>query len=405
MTTTLIICPRYPLPELTGADMRTMHFVRYFRQLGPVDIAYTTGGSDPSDTCGNFREVIPMRADGEARFRRRFLRGILTGTPPQVLRYHGRSRRTILSQIKSERYDFILVRYLASSGMLLGLSPALRNRVILDYDDIISGSLFDTQLGAKAGFTKRTLLGINRYWLRRYEQRCLDFGATLVCSEQDRAKLGDGQKRPPFVVPNVLQADDVFGSSRDDGFAKDHQLLFVGTLNYGPNTEGLRWFLDAIFPGFRRAYPDARLSVVGRNPPPELRGLCDQRAGVHLYGDVADLRPFYSGARAIVVPLLAGGGTRIKILEAAAARRPVLSTPMGADGLEFSDGRDILIFRNESEFLGGYGHLALRANYESLVRRSHQVVTTRYSTKAFNEGLDRVLESLSPPRSLAQRSV
>lgn len=396
MTATLVICPRYPLPELTGADMRTMHFVRYFRRLGPVDIAHVTGNGDtaqPREADG-FREVMRLQTDGNVKFRWRFLRGILSGRPPQVYRYQPGSRRMLLRRIRSGAYGWVLFRYVASTGIVWGLSPELRQRVILDYDDIISGSLYDGSLESDVGSLERALLSLNRRLIRRYEHRCLRLGATLVCSEDDRTKLTDGRHRPPFVVPNVYQGGEGLASFVGDGFAKGDRLLFVGTLSYGPNSEGLRWFLDNVFPAWRRSYPEGTLSVVGRNPPMDLRDLCERQPGVQLYADVPDLRPFYRDARAVVVPLLAGGGTRIKILEAANAGRPVLSTPIGAEGLQLRDDREILIFRDEREFIAKYEHLVLRADYELLADRSRAVVNRRYSPQSFDEALTAVSADL-----------
>lgn len=278
----------------------------------------------------------------------------------------------------------------------------MRRRIILDFDDIRSGSLSDHSGGGDPGLRQQVMRSLLRRWIWRYEKKCLQFGATLVCSEGDRVKLDDGRHRSPFVVPNVYHEGDNLASLAGNGFGKPHNLLFVGTLAYSPNVEGLQWFLESVFPRFRRAYPDGTLTVVGREPTAQVRALCEPTEGALLEADVPDLRPFYRDARAVVVPLLAGGGTRIKILEAAAAGRPVLSTPTGAEGLALRDGRDILIFRDAAEFLATYKSLAARMTYESLVEGARQVVTGTYSIQAFEDALNPVLTHIHgrmPPAS------
>jgi glycosyltransferase involved in cell wall biosynthesis len=300
----------------------------------------------------------------------------------------------MMARITSSQYDHILVRYIRSTGVLWGSQPASTQRVILDFDDIVSGSLIEDWGGINPGPGERLIKSLLRQWIRKYEKKCLQFGATLVCSEADRLKMDDGRHRAPFVVPNVYRVDDGLASFVGDGFTNPNNLLFVGTLAYQPNRSGLQWFLDTIFPQFRAVYPGATLTVVGREPTTQLRAACDGAEGVSLQADVPDLRPFYRNARAVVVPLLAGGGTRIKILEAAAAGRPVLSTQTGAEGLALRDGKEILIFQDADDFVESYGRLAARTTYDSLVDGARLLVRTRYSTQAFEKALTLALQSM-----------
>ena len=409
MSATLIICPHYPLPESTGANLRTMHFARYFHRLGPVDIAHILPRGDAKETGDLFREVLSLPYLS-LRFRHRFLLGLFSGRPPAVYRYQAGSRRKIVARITSGDYDRILVRYISSTGLLWGLPATMRRRIILDFDDILSGSLSDHSPGADPGLRQQLMRSLVRRWIRRYENKCLQFGATLVCSEGDRVKLDDGRHQSPFVVPNVYHGGVNLSSFAGNGFGRPHNLLFVGTLDYPPNIQGLQWFLDSVFPRFRRAYPNGMLTVVGRSPSAQVRALCERTEGALLEADVPDLRLFYREARAVVVPLLAGGGTRIKILEAAAAGRPVLSTPTGAEGLAVCDGRDILIFRDADEFLAKYTCLANRMAYDSLVDAAGQVVTEKYSAQAFEDALNPVLTHMharirTAPSRIAKRLV
>jgi glycosyltransferase involved in cell wall biosynthesis len=123
--------------------------------------------------------------------------------------------------------------------------------------------------------------------------------------------------------------------------ASTHELLFVGTLGYAPNCDAVVQFVRRTLPVLQRSNPIVRLVVVGRDAPPEVRAMAGPAVEVH--EDVLDVRPFYQRAAACVVPLRAGGGTRLKILEAMALGRPVISTPEGAEGLEVSHGNQLLI--------------------------------------------------------------
>ncbi|MDQ4091340.1 MAG: glycosyltransferase [Actinomycetota bacterium] len=117
-----------------------------------------------------------------------------------------------------------------------------------------------------------------------------------------------------------------------------HDLVFVGTLSYQPNAEGARWLCEEVLP----LLPRATVALVGSNPPEAVLALAgDPR--VTVAGTVADVAPWYQRSRVAVAPLHAGGGSRIKVLEALAHRRPVVATPIGAQGLELAPGRDGLL--------------------------------------------------------------
>jgi glycosyltransferase involved in cell wall biosynthesis len=120
-------------------------------------------------------------------------------------------------------------------------------------------------------------------------------------------------------------------------------ILFLGSLDWRPNLDGVTQLLDEIFPAVRQAIPEARLLLVGRKPPDWLRERCTKEAGVELHSDVPDVRPFLWRSSLLAVPLRIGGGSRLKILEALASGTPVVSTRIGAEGLELRDGEHLRI--------------------------------------------------------------
>ena len=109
-------------------------------------------------------------------------------------------------------------------------------------------------------------------------------------------------------------------------------MLFLGTMSWGPNAAAAKFLIET-FPKLRARFPDARLDIVGRDPPPELKAM-GNRPGVEVTGGVPDVKPYLARASLLAVPLDAGGGTRLKILEAFAAGLPVVSTAVGAEGIE-----------------------------------------------------------------------
>jgi glycosyltransferase involved in cell wall biosynthesis len=129
-----------------------------------------------------------------------------------------------------------------------------------------------------------------------------------------------------------------------------HNLVFTGSMDWLPNEDAIRWFTGEVLPRVRRTLPDVELTVVGRDPFPGLLELSARDPGVVVTGRVADVRPYMERAAAYVVPIRVGGGTRLKIYEAMAMAKPVISTTVGAEGLPVRDGQELLIGDTPDEF-------------------------------------------------------
>jgi len=186
--------------------------------------------------------------------------------------------------------------------------------------------------------------------LRRLERAaCTRTPHHILCGEPDAERLGG---RAPgltcHVVPNGVDPEHFQPTStpRVPG-----RLLFLGSLDYAPNVQALEWFLNGILPRVRATRPDAHLHVVGARPSPAVHSLVAAAGeGVELLGEVEDVRPHLAEAALMVVPLRAGGGSRLKIVEALAAGCPVVSTPVGAEGLELVDGEHLSLADGEAPF-------------------------------------------------------
>jgi glycosyltransferase involved in cell wall biosynthesis len=134
------------------------------------------------------------------------------------------------------------------------------------------------------------------------------------------------------------------------GTARDaKRILFLGSLDWRPNLDAVRLLLDSIFPAVQAKEPAAKLNLVGRNPPTWLREAVSRHRGVELHGSVPDVRPFIAQAGVMAVPLRIGGGSRLKILEALASALPVVSTRIGAEGLDLDPVRHATIVADESK--------------------------------------------------------
>lgn len=184
--------------------------------------------------------------------------------------------------------------------------------------------------------------------LRRFERDVsLRAAAVLVCSEPDAAIFRSvAPATPVLVAPNIVDP----GAYAPSPPAAAPVLVFQGGLDWLPNRDALRWFARAVLPRLLRARPDLALVAAGHSGPPRFQRWLARQRGMSATGRLADLRPVVRSAAVCVVPLRIGGGTRLKILEAAALSRPIVSTRLGAEGLDFTPGEEILIADRPADF-------------------------------------------------------
>jgi polysaccharide biosynthesis protein PslH len=250
-----------------------------------------------------------------------------------------------------------------------------------------------------------------RKWVLRNEwtktraieaQVCRRFDHVLTVSNDDQQTI---QKEfgvaPVSVLPTGVDTD--FFSPEGIG-SQPGRLVFVGSMDWDPNEDGIMWFLRHVYPRIRRAAPRASLCVVGRNPPSRLRALAARHQNVELTGWVSDVRSYLSEAEVVIVPLRVGGGTRIKIPEAMAMAKAVVSTTIGAEGLPFRSGRELCIADKPEDF----AEAVITLLHDRLLRNSiaaaaRKVVVEKHSWDAVVDKMEEVLNRLVPSAHVTNR--
>lgn len=184
--------------------------------------------------------------------------------------------------------------------------------------------------------------------LKRWElAACRTAAGIIACSELDRKILEDycpGLR--VAVAPNIIDTDDYSVSDQDDG----RTALYVGAMDWYPNQDAVEFFVRRILPSLRRSVPGVRFVVAGRNPADSFRRKFDDAPDIVFTGTVADIRTEIAKATVCVVPLRIGSGTRLKILEAAAMGKAVVSTTLGAEGLDFVPNEEIVVADEPTDF-------------------------------------------------------
>jgi glycosyltransferase involved in cell wall biosynthesis len=229
--------------------------------------------------------------------------------------------------------------------------------------------------------------------LRRYEGQVVSRAdAVAAVSTADAAALRVvGRPRRLAVVPNGV---DTAALRRRDGDGDGRSVLFTGTMDYRPNVDAAAWFVGRVWDLVRARVPEARFRVVGRAPTSAVRALAD-RPGVEVTGEVADVGPFFAEASAYVAPLRIGGGSRLKLLEACAHGVPIVSTSLGAEGIDLVPGRDALVADDPAAFAEAVvGLLRDPAPRRALAAAGRALVESRYDWRSLVPRLEELYQAM-----------
>ncbi len=316
------LSPEPPVVGAGGGGLRSASLLAYLRRKYSVDVADFT--------------LRPHSRSVPARVWRNALR-LARGVPPLFDRYSGYE-----AQLESRLADATYALGVVEHFWCASYAPVLRphcGRLILDLHNIESELARSHARAASWPASWASARFAETY--RNLERRWLpEFDAVLVASEEDRRSL---QHPHVLVYPNALQERAAVHSPEEDC------VVFSGNLEYHPNIEAVRWFRTRVWPLLRERCPQVEWRLVGKNPEAVAlftRG--DER--IRVVGPVEDAVAEIARAKACVVPLLSGSGTRFKILEAWAAARAVVSTSIGAEGLGARDDEHLLIADDPAAF-------------------------------------------------------
>lgn len=285
--------------------------------------------------------------------------------------------------LRREPFDVVLVEFHYLAHYRLRQSPpgSPAPALVLDTHEI-AYDLARQMSGSGSSPTRRIYGSLNWRKLRSEERAAFRAADGLcVCSLADEARLlADVPSARTIVIPNAADVEHLQPRPSDpppDG----RTAVFFGHLSTFPNVDGVSFFLREIWPRIVAARPGARCRIIGARPPPALRELAGP--GVEVVGFVDDLRPHLAAATAIVVPLRVGGGTRLKIVEAMAMGKAIVSTTLGAEGIDAMPDRDILIADDPASFAASVIRLLdAPALAEKVGRSARQLAVGRYSWNA-----------------------
>lgn len=403
----LILTPQFPYPPHQGTTMRNYNLIAGLAQHHQIHLLSfgdpVQSESTPlDDLCHTVQVVRPPQ-----RTMRQRMAGLVFSTLPDMAQRLPSTefRAALAVTLARENPDVVEVEGIELAQYLFQAADSRAGRTdpLLVFDDhnaeyVLQQRAFETDIRDPRRWIAAAYSFVQWQRLRGYERRaCLAADRVVAVSDADaRALRTLVPDLKPIVVPNgvdmklyaepVLPLQAPFGPERDD-------LVFVGKMDFRPNIDGVLWFAQEVLPLIRQQAPAVRLWVVGRDPHPRLKPLADDPA-IELTGWVEDVRPYIAGAALYVVPLRIGGGTRLKVLEAMAMKKAIVSTRLGCEGFDLVPDQELVTADTPGDFAAAV--LALLRDpdrCERLGRAARRFAGSRYDWRIVVPRLERTFET------------
>lgn len=393
----LQLAPRVCWPLDTGAKLRNYHLARVLSCDARVTLL-AFGDSSGAEPHAVYDEIVTVPR-GSGYSLGKLLRGAVGRTPLPLLNYTSQEMTGAVSRLFAENeFDVVQVESIHLMNYLRTIRASSKRAIVIcDWHNIESELMLRYSEQEKSA-PRRAYARRTARLMKDFEQRALaEFDAHLAVSERDAEALRSvNPSAKVFVIENGV--DRAHYSSVAYKSGKPKRIVFVGSMDYHANVEGAVMFARNVWPAIHQHKPLLTFTIVGKDPAPAVRDLSSIK-GIEVTGSVPDVRPYYREAVAAIVPLNVGGGSRLKILEAMAAGVPVVSTNLGAEGLQVRDGENILIADGEDRLTKAVIDLVndekLRAQ---LVSGGHALVAERYDWARLGAKLSECYQQLLSER-------
>jgi glycosyltransferase involved in cell wall biosynthesis len=401
----LVVYPYIPYPLDRGTCQRTFHLLKELAAVHDVTFVALAENGEGTEHADVFRtfcrsvEIIPFVHPPWARL---IPNRLLDPLPSSIAHWNVPGVRARLREIRQGgHFDAIHVCDLVMAQFFLHDNiPLIIDRSRVDLQ-------FQLAEHSRMNFPLRTRLlrceGYAKLWL--YERKAADRARLeIVCGPDDEAFLRRWvrPRMPVEVLVNGVDVDYFNGDHGDSERDAEPTVIFCGAMDYNPNIDALRWYFGEMHDAMRKVVPNLQVLIVGKAPIAEVWAY-GEKPGVTVTGGVPDVRPYYRRAWLQMVPLRIGGGTRLKIVESLAIGTPVVSTRIGAQGLDLKHDTEILLADDAVTFVAEMSRaLRDRPLRTRLAAAGTETARRRFSWKTIGQKLNALYNArLSAPRPVA----
>lgn len=382
-------------PTTKGGQIRTLEMLRQLHRRHEIhyvaieDPLHPEGPARAKEYCARaYAFQHRVRDKRSPRFLAELAMNLFDPMPLAIRRYHPPGMGAFLQRlIETERFDRAVVDFLNPASYF----PRLERGILFQHN--VETMIWRRRAQHASDPLRRWYFQLQASRMFRFErQACRTAARVAAVSEQDaRTMLELFDVTRVSAIPTGVDIEGLTPPVPPP--EKTIDLVFVGSMDWLPNVDGIEWFVREVLPLIRRQRPGCSLAIVGRTPPPSIAALGQRDERIRVTGTVPDIRPLLWSAAVSIVPLRIGGGTRLKIYESMAGRVPVVSTTVGAEGLEVHHPDDIRLADSPEAFAAACSELL--ANAELRRRQAAaawELVATRFSWEHVAGCFERILD-------------
>jgi len=387
------------LPVDTGGKIRSYNLLKHLASRNDVTLLTYYDGARDEDYERKIVEQFPRAvtintayADSPVRQTLRYVGNLPSAAPYAVSKFTTPQIQKLVSDWDRERrFDVAVCDFLSASLNF----PATLNTPTVLFQHNVESALWKRQAAHEPNPAKRAAFKIEAAKMARYEREAVNrFHHVIAVSEHDRKLMSTMTEASRIsVVPtgvDLANYSAVAGEGQNDQTA---QVLFLGSMDWEANIDGVDYFCREVWPAVTASVPQAKFFVVGRNPSPRVTKWASD--SVQITGRVDSVLPYLRDAAVFVVPLRIGGGTRLKIYEAMAAGKAVVSTTIGAEGLDVHDGKDILLADDEETFAKSIIELLVNHDKRRQLGAEAARLAARYDWPIIASEFERILAQVA----------
>ena len=308
---------------------------------------------------------------------------LVSSRPYAIKKYESAAMAREIAELEHKQsFDLLVCDFLAPAA---NVPRSLTTPAVL-FQHNVEAMIWKRHYEVQTNPAKKAYLFGQWQKMRKFEREmCRRFDSVIAVSAEDR----DQMKREygaEAVFDVATGVNTEFFRPSGAARAKPHNIVFTGSMDWLPNEDAIRYFMREIMPLIKKKVPGVTLTVVGRNPPPALVDLSKEDPSLIITGRVDDVRPYMESAAAYIVPLRIGGGTRLKIFEAMAMEKAVVSTTVGAEGLPLTDGVELLLADEAATFADAVVRVLTDSVYASeLAQRAASIVRQNHGWRQVTE--------------------
>ena len=390
----LFLTTELPYPLDSGGKIRTYNMLEGLSDKFNIDVICFSEKENINyeieklkRICRDIQVVRKIYTNKKSKITliKNLLKSIILNKPFIITKFSDNSYKKIVKvKLESNKYSKIIVDHLQVAQFI---NEDLMKKAILSEHNceylILKRMYEETN-----NIIKKMYLKCEYEKLKKYEKKvCKHINKVILLSEEDKKALVDSDYNGENVHLIPISVDTEYVKTRKNIKARKNNILFMGTMSWLPNEQGILWFLENVWSKLQE--DGYKLYIVGKNPSNEI--IKYKSSSVIVTGYVDDINEYIEKCDFCIVPLFIGGGMRVKILESMAKKIPTISTTVGAEGISVKDGINILIANTPDEFIAKIKELDNDELYNSIIENASKIIYEKYSIKSVNKQIIKYL--------------